>query len=251
MSIDLKAKKKERILDILSGEIKQDSPKIDRSELGKLVKSSAPKFPPSNFVLIVPPLAGSISVLAYALFVPSGANTQEAAVIPVLAIASIFLWVWRCMLVRRNAIKQFNESLSKPLDELQHLHDYLFRYLRDLDSRTSRYFHCVTNTKVSNYFILTQIGNAMNERLTEVKSLIESISGAASQHAFMKLQGNLVFQDGAIKNQGNTHVVPLARLSEAVPALIQNLESGISELESELKSTESRISAEAQNQSEH
>lgn len=230
-----KSHKRDRIHGILAGEIETDSPRIDRSELGKLVNQSPPKFAPSELHLVLPPLLLGSFALLFAWFAPIQFDSTYARAVPALTIIIIFLWLLHCQKVRSAEIKKYSAGLSKAVDELQNLKDYLARYLKALDERTSRYFHCVTNTKVTTYFILMQIEAAIGERISEVRAQLNTASTHSTQEAFYKLHGNLLFQDGAIRNQGDTHLVPLARLSEVIPALVQNLEAGLIELEKEIE----------------
>lgn len=126
------------------------------------------------------------------------------------------------------------EGLERPLEELNRLRTYLDQWLRDLDERTSRYFHCVTHSKVTDYYVLTQINASLLERIQRVTHLLEKPKRGNLKEAFTLLQGSILFHDGIALGTGTAYAVPLGRLSQLVTQVIENLERGVRELEEDI-----------------
>ncbi len=232
--MDQKLRKRERIYEILAGNFELDSPKIDQSAVARLDGQRLPDLRVNRFRFLTVPIVMAFISVVHLLLRPQYDPPARALVVPLLCLGVILLWFVNALIGRRKATKAFAKALSKPLDELQGLRDYLDRYIGELDNRTSRYFHCVTNTKISTYFILRQIERTLSEKLVLVKEHLLRATYRDIRSAFQLLKGNLIFQDGAVRNAGSTHVLPLAKLCDTVPLLIENLESGLVEIESEI-----------------
>lgn len=235
--------KKERIQQIISGEIKYNSPAIDRSPLAALTKRSLPHL--SSFYLQIfagfSLICSSISFFALSPRWPE--LSQYAIWITFAAVLLGGALLGAAIGAYRKNITTLRLLADRPLEELQQLEAHLARYLDNMGQRTSRYFHCVTNTKVTNYFVLTQMRDAIGKKIQEVQVKLQ-ISGQAELIAALELlKGSLIFTDGATANNGYLHVLPLARLSATIPLLIENLENGLAELEFEIERSRSEIRA--------
>ena len=135
----------------------------------------------------------------------------------------------------RGSYIAFITLLDAPFSELVDLHVFLHAYIHDLDIRTSKYIHVVTNSKVSAYFSLIQIRDAVGLRAEELENTLSYPTRKSLLKAYYSLQGTLTYSDGALATAGNMQVTPLARVASVVGELIQNLEAGLKELEDEIR----------------
>lgn len=108
-------------------------------------------------------------------------------------------------------------------------------YLADLDRRTSRFFHVVTNTKVTTYFMLRQIESVLGERAELLSQLLKTPSLRSLEEALEMLQGMVEYRDGFVFNQGRAYQVPTAQIAVRVQELVGDLERGIAEIEQEIR----------------
>lgn len=131
--------------------------------------------------------------------------------------------------------RMFQHSLDAPLRELKDLHRFLENYQNSLDARTSKYFHCVTSTKVSAYFALTQLRQGVYERVHLVEKLLATPTNKNLLRAFELLRGTMIFSDGVMPNSGTMRLVPVSKIGGTVAELIEGLEEGLLELEDEIQ----------------
>lgn len=238
-----KTAKRERIYDILDGTYPPaSSPAIDRTPLQTLALQTPPSFLPINSRMLIIPFVLGIAALFFAFGPTDAYESFDERWVLILIMFTLCVWLWYFERERRFALKSFFVSLAKPVTEFRKWRDNLEQYLVDLDNRTSKYFHCVTNTKVTTYFILTQIREVMIERTTEIDRCMERKTQAAALEVFDLLTKALEFTDGAVAGAGMSHRLPPSRLVTTVPALIDNLESGLKLLEDEIASAKSRYS---------
>lgn len=239
--------KKERIQQIISGEISYNSPIIDRSPLAALNKRILPRS--SSFYLQI--FAGfsliCSSISFFALSDRWPALSQFAIWITFAAVLLGGALLGAAIAAYRKNVTTLRLLADRPLEELQQLDAHLTRYLDNMGERTSRYFHCVTNTKVTNYFVLTQMREAIKKKIQDVQSKLDIAGQAELIDALELLKGSLIFTDGATAQSGYLHVLPLSRLSATIPLLIENLENGLAELESELEASRSEIQSYSSN----
>lgn len=226
--------KKSRLYEILDGDRELSSPLIERSSLILIAEKARPVLPNSHTAWV----AGSGLLLFMALLIFEFRDRladpfYRAGAISVFVscLVGTFLWARSSRLEIRN----FTQSLRAPLRELDDILSYLQTYQTELDRRTSRYFHCVTNTKVTSYFVLSQIILALRKRSEQVAELLRNPVRENLLVAHESLSGTLVFRDSMSTSQGNVHVVPLARLKPTIVQLIEFIDEEIGILERELR----------------
>lgn len=226
--------KKSRLYEILDGDRELSSPLIERSSLILIAEKSRPVLPNSHTAWI----AGSGLLLFMALIIfefrdrlADPLYRAGAISVFVSCLVGTFLWARSS----RREIRNFTQSLRAPLRELDDILSYLQTYQTELDRRTSRYFHCVTNTKVTSYFVLSQIILALRKRSEQVAELLRNPVRENLLVAHESLSGTLVFRDSMSTSQGNVHVVPLARLKPTIVQLIEFIDEEIGILERELR----------------
>jgi len=154
-------------------------------------------------------------------------------------LATIFFGICLGIFNGQRHLKSLARSLLYPFAELESLNNYLSDYLEELYKRTSKYFHAVTNTKVTAYFVLNQMNDALKARVGEGTSLMDNPTRRNIHRAYFLLQKPLRFSDGAVATAGNIHHIPLRRLNSALSQLIGNLERGIEAMEEEQKEAKS------------
>ncbi len=239
--------KKEKIQRIISGEVDYNSPAIDRSPLATINKRDIPKT--SSFYLQV--FGGVLLVggsLSFYLWSPNWPEVLEyAAWLTFAGIMSGGILLGAAIAAYLRNISTLRLLAERPLEELQQLENYLARYLENMSQRTSRYFHCVTNSKVTNYFVLSQMREALAKKIQEINANLDKNSQPSLCKALELLKGSLIFTDGATASSGYLHVLPLARLSATIPLLIENLENGLAELETEINRAKAEASLDSPN----
>lgn len=145
--------------------------------------------------------------------------------LPVLALERLFL---------RLKIQVKMRGLHPLVDELREMRLAVAKYLTDLDRRTSRYFHCVTNSKVTTYFMLRQIENSLGRLIEKLDGLCARAQPADLEKFQQLLRGTLEYRDGFEFNSGALLYVPIYQLSIRIQELVADLERGISALEDEI-----------------
>lgn len=221
------------ILNILSGATQLDSPVIERSVLSAIAERPRPdlKDPEPVWFGGIPALLVMLgAMILYREHLEDPVWLAGA----ILSLLSVFLVVWHMARSRDEALRSQVKILQEPLEELKELRTMVKNYLENLDRRTSKYFHVVTNSKVTSYFILTQVAQALGQRIEEISNLLGSPSRESVLISHQLLQGTLVFRDSFNGAGGNTHVVPLARIKTAVLQLFDFLDSELKLLEDEM-----------------
>ena len=136
---------------------------------------------------------------------------------------------------RRRKVERSMESARPLVQEVKNVLRALTGYLTELDRRTSKYFHCVTNTKVTTYFMLRQIENSLSALVEELEEALAHPSADNFLMVHERLRGTIEYRDGFEFNSGKIYYLPITRLSLAIQDLIQNLEAGIQALEGEIQ----------------
>ncbi|RMG39215.1 MAG: hypothetical protein D6719_13870 [Candidatus Dadabacteria bacterium] len=236
--------RKERLYQILTGNVEPDSPVIAHSGLRNIAETELPDIlKPALAWTILWPL-GVLLWLGQSMLLLLRVDELGS---PLIAAESLFVLLilfgclWFSKRAREKDLQNLIEALRDPLDELNELAVYLANYQQSLDRRTRTYFHCVTNSKVTAYFVMMQMTAALKERTAEINTLIEQGTRKSLAEAYRRLQGAIVFSDGAVPGRGNTYAVPLARLRKTIDLLIEHLEEGLAELEEEIKLTSREI----------
>lgn len=227
-------KRKDRLFEILAGDSELSSPLIERSSLMLIAEKPRPVLPANGAVWAVgAPLVGILALGVYQLQAHLTSAVHQAGAITVVATAAVGVLLWAR--AGRCERRDFIAALEAPVQELTDILTYLQSYQTELDRRTSRYFHCVTNTKVTSYFVLSQIVLALRKRVEEVQTLLANPTRENLLIAHESLSGTLVFRDSLSQSHGNIHVVPLARLKVTIVQLIEFIDDEIGTLERELQ----------------
>jgi len=226
--------KKSRLFEILDGDRQLSSPLIERSSLVLIAEKPRPVLPaPHSAWIIGTGLLVLMALLAIEFREQLSEPLYRAGAISLFVSCLVGTLLWARS--SRLEIQGFVDGLRAPLRELDDILSYLQTYQADLDRRTSRYFHCVTNTKVTSYFVLSQIILALRKRSEEVANLLKNPVRENLLVAHESLSGTLVFRDSISTTHGNVHVVPLARLKVTIVQLIEFIDEEIGILERELQ----------------
>jgi hypothetical protein len=231
--MELKKDKRIIVLNILSGSTGLDSPLIERSVLTGIAELKRPnlKEPGQVWLVGVPIL---FLVFGFGLVFHKAFENPQLLAAGILAYLCLCILVWHVARQRDEALRRHIKILQEPVEELRELQGVIKNYLAALDKRTRQYFHLVTNSKVTSYFVLSQISNALEERITEVSELLSVPRRENVLVAHQLLQGTIFFGDSFKVGAGNTHIVPLARLKVAVLQIFEFLDSELKLLEEEL-----------------
>lgn len=234
--------KKDQLYEILEGRREMPSPLIERSSLVAVAESPPPEFPsPKPIWSVGLPVILALAALAVALRHLLTSPVILAATISSLVAAFVGLCVWSSS--SRREIGAVAQSLRGPLRELEDMLQYLQSYQAELDRRTSRYFHCVTNTKVTSYFIISQITIALRERIEQIRELVAEPNPENIRNAFELFSRKLSFRDSMSQASGRVHLVSLGRLKGTVIQLIEFIDHEIEILEHELGITKNTSQA--------
>jgi hypothetical protein len=161
---------------------------------------------------------------------------------PVLLICGIALagslgaWMIYAGISARNSVRQYRELFAVAREELSALAEQVSEYLRNLDARTSRYFHCVTTTKITTYFMLRQIETGLVDVVDQLNRACRKTSRTEALSALKMLRQPFYYRDGFACNSGQIYQVLLRDLPMRVVYLMDSLELNIRELERELAS---------------
>ncbi len=137
--------------------------------------------------------------------------------------------------LKRQLIVRCMGNVLTFIDGLLDFQVALNSYLGGLDKRTSRYFHCVTNTKITTYFMLRQIEWAAAERHRTMAELVLSPTASNYSALLQLLHEDLAFRDGFEFSAGEPHYAPLSKLVPTTLELVSDLEEGLGELEDEIE----------------
>lgn len=227
----------------------ENNDKISASTaLGRISRARPPSrlFYNSIALLVVPYMIGLAAILTYTFVLlppfisveqvdPSAEHGYQVLGYVLGAGLGISL-IWFSVLLglRRMIVVNLFRGLIAPLEELCSIRDGLVQYLRDIDQRTTGVVHCVTTTKIVNYFILQQIRDALVVILDDMEGLFSERSIQSYFLAHKIISGDLFFQDGVIAGTGGTHTIPLARTKDTLDHLITDLERGMRRMEGEL-----------------
>lgn len=127
------------------------------------------------------------------------------------------------------------ERISGAIEQLEHVLQFMQEYTRFVDRRTSSYFHCVTHTKISSYFALTEIRDNLTRRIRKLKELLAANTRSDLVDAFTSLQGTLVINNKVMTQGGTMRIIPLARVNLVVRQLVESIEEGLDILEAEIE----------------
>lgn len=230
--------KKERALRILHEASFHEPAGMKSTPLREIFYRAPPNLLPSNWLILV--FAALVPFLCSAWIRIFGSLDREVVTFKdlmpllVICVVTILFWYVTYVLIERWKIRKFARSLKEPFDELLRTSSHIQTYLSDLDARTRRYFHCVTNTKVMSYLLLTHINHALTERTNLIESLLRQNSAEGYLAAFEELRADLMVKDSVLEVGAEIHALPLRRTKQALDLLIEDLERGLGLLEAEI-----------------
>ena len=186
-------------------------------------------------------------VLALIIAIISGAFVAAGIRIesPLLTLAgcscvgSIAVWFGVRYISSQRLVGEYKELFSVAREELADLAEQVTDYLYRLDLRTSRYFHCVTTTKITTYFMLRQIESGLSDVVEQLGRACRNNSREEALSALKLLRRPFYYRDGFLDNSGKIYQVLLRDLPLKVVSLMDSLELNIRELERELSSWQS------------
>lgn len=225
--------RKDRIYRILEGELVPEFNVEAASAIRKLVESDAVP------VEHLSPRWDRCFLLCATLFVvllfAKDRIPFEVLEIGVTLVALSFAQTVIYFLRENSRLNTEMQRVTGPLSELEGTQARLQAYLDQLDQRTRKYFHCVTSTKVVSYCVLRQIMSALNERLSELRVLLQSRQAGKIVKAEEIFKRPLLFRDGFLQNTGKEYSLALDKLSPVVGQLIEDLDKSLTELEDEIR----------------
>ena len=130
--------------------------------------------------------------------------------------------------------KVVTEYLREALQELQSLHSHLSSYIETVDKRTNRFFHCVTTSKVTTYYLLNQMEDELEKAINQLGEFSEKNTTPAIENSLNLLKGNVRVTDGLVAEAGQSHDIAFHNLKVVLSELEEKMESGIKEIESEI-----------------
>jgi len=243
-----------RLQAILSGEALKGTEPSRTSPLAALSQRAPPGsiFLNSLTLLIVPYFIGlfasilatnRILVTAFLPHYPILADHLELTTL-VAGFAVSLVWFLLLFFLRQGMIKNLFSTLLPAMEELCFIRERLDGYIHEIDHRTTSMVHCVTTTKITNYFVLQQIRDAILRNLEQIEVYYQQGTIDAFYGVHKILSGWLSFQDGVVAGVGETYTIPLARVREVLELLTTDLEQGIRGLEGELAKARSGYTTE-------
>lgn len=170
-------------------------------------------------------LYGTNRAQYFSLFVPAGA---------VLCGLSV-LWMIGAVVEKVRVIRAYRRAFLQIGEDLKDLRFLITDYIASLDKRTRRYFHCVTNTKVTNYFMLKQIEEGLTLLIDEYSESTKRIGTPRNlRRSHDIIRRPFGYRDGFEFNSGNLHEVSLIELRQRVMQLMQDLQRGMRDVEEEI-----------------
>ncbi|MCB0319323.1 MAG: hypothetical protein KDD60_00275 [Bdellovibrionales bacterium] len=134
----------------------------------------------------------------------------------------------------RKLQKELESTLEEGLRELLQLKSHLDSYIETVDKRTNRFFHCVTTSKVTTYYLLFQLQEVLSKSTAQIEERLQAGSGSALDAAHSIFQGDMVITDGLIAESGKPHKIPFYHLKYILGELEIKMEEGIREIEAEI-----------------
>lgn len=233
-----KSSRRDHLNEILNGTSPDLLPLDQGSALVQLlVEDSAEAQSQNIFLSLIIPVVLIFGMAAILFSIQNNVKSPLLQLGEVGLLVLLFVWLWIQSSRRQKRIRSLAVSVQSAIEELDNTQKKIQKYMYDLDVRTSKYFHCVTNTKITAYFVLLQMSSALAERVINVREVFASgVSRVAS--ALEALRVPLEFSDGALPTSGTIHSLPLSRVGKTADLLIDLLEQGIKELEDEIRNWE-------------
>ncbi len=193
-----------------------------------------PEVPPTGIPLLgICILISAIALLALWHFDGQANDTIWILSVTLLSLSAL-TFIYEHFKAKRQIAVLMNQ-FREPVAELHQIHKRTIDYLKGLDQRASKYFHCVTNTKVTNYFILRQLENKIGAFLQQLTPYFEQPGHNSYFRVYTALRGNLEYRDGLDLSKGKSYSTPVVNLGKVVEGYIFDLDSAMGELEAEIE----------------
>jgi hypothetical protein len=249
-SEDHSGQKAGRLRRILSGEAFLNAPAPEDTALARIASHT----PPSPLIFNTGSLIFVPFVLGIGAFIVFALNyfqtsilpvypALQSRIVPIIACTTLcagIVWFLLLFLVKEAIVKNLFSTLLRPVEELHGISEYLTNFVSDVDRRMSGIFHCVTNTKITHYFVVQQIRDAVLASLQEIEACYDRRTLRTFFSAHDLLSGGISITDGVIAEVGDLYQIPFSRLEPTLAMIIEDLERGLRGLEAEL--TEARSS---------
>jgi len=182
-------------------------------------------------------------IVSVAFWAGGVVNSHSALQIAAILLLGLSLIRWFLKdLEKSQVLSDFYYDLCECCEELESLESNLSTYLTELDQRTSRYFHCVTTSKVTSYYILGQILGELGKFNQQLAEVLARKSWQRCNAAFNLLSSDLSVADGNLLSSGQMHDLPLIRVTPTVAELTEMLEEGLREIEEDIEEFQKRHS---------
>jgi len=227
--------KKRKVLEVLYWDNEVSSTAVRGSKVATLLQAESTV--PDSYPRWSLDLITILGIVVGVGFWSAGVVYEELA-LQIAAIVFLGLSLLRWFLKdleKSQVLSYYYLDLCDCCEELLQLEKNLSTYLTELDNRTSRYFHCVTTSKVTNYYVLGQILGELGKFNEQFKQTLNKKSWHTCAAAYTLLQSHLKVADGNLLSSGQMHELPIVRISSTVAQLTELLEEGLGEIEQDIK----------------
>ena len=132
-------------------------------------------------------------------------------------------------------IRTLKDRLREPIEEIFYLNEYLIAYLKALNNRTQKYFAQITNNKVANFLLITNISQELQAVVDYIQNLTAKININNLYDLDAIIRSSITVYDGVGLSAGNAHNIELAKLAETIDVLVHNMEQSVKLLDEEFK----------------
>jgi hypothetical protein len=164
---------------------------------------------------------------------------DDGAISIVIGALISIIWLFTLTTIRASIRQNLFKSLHPSLHELSLIKGKLEESILEFDTRTRSVVHCVTSTKIKNYFVLQQILAALSALIERVESILEEKSFDSYFVARRLLAGALIIRDGVVIGSGEEFHIPLMRLADSLDYIADDLDLGLIDVEGELATARS------------
>jgi len=231
----IRESKKRKVLEVLHWDNEISSTAVRESKVATLVQAGSTD--PGSFPRWSLDLITILGIIVGVGFWSAAVAYEELA----LQIAAVFFlglsllrWFLKD-LEKSQVLNDYYLDLCDCCEELLQLEKNLSAYLTELDDRTSRYFHCVTTSKVTNYYVLGQILGELGKFNEQLEQTLRKKSWHTCATSYALLQSDLKVADGNLLSSGQMHELPVFRVTSTVAQLTEMLEEGLREIEQDIK----------------
>jgi hypothetical protein len=201
------------------------------AELSGLPQEYVRGWPP--VILLLSLIGGLSSVFTLYWFVINGNVYHQVAAVTSTALFVTFSILFILARERRSAA--IRSRVVAAHDELSLKIVILEEFIEEFDNRTQRYFHVVTSSKTSAYYLINQALTHMIVLRDKAAKALAAHSSGGVRSAYELLAGNIRIADGVTVGSGVVHDLAVAQLTLALDELIDRLAQDIAELEEDIQ----------------